>query len=311
MLHFLPLLYILVALGLGMAAARILPRGRAMRVVMSVALYALLFFMGFRIGRSREVAARLAEIGQLSILFAFATVGGTLAVLTAAFAVQGRRGRVFDRWHAGAEIHAGTLLSHLREPGLLFGIVVVGFSVGLGSPLFPEFGADSLTTWLLYLLVFLIGAQLIQSDVRIRQLVVHPDILVVPVGTIAGSLLGAFLLSLFLPLSWGKALSVGAGFGWYSLSGVIITNLGDPVLGSAAFVSNIIRESIALLTIPLLCRTRWPSLAVGVAGATSMDVTLPLIQRVAGTATVPLAIASGAILSLAVPILVPLFYQLG
>jgi uncharacterized membrane protein YbjE (DUF340 family) len=310
MLHFLPLLYILAALGLGMAAARILPRGRGMKVAMSIALYALLFFMGFRIGRSREVAARLAEIGQLSILFAFATVGGTLVVLILAFLIQGRRRAPNDHPHA-VDLGAGKLLGHLREPGLLFLIVVLGFVFGLVVPLFPEFGAGDLTTWLLYLLVFLIGGQLIQSDVRIRELILHPDILVVPLGTMVGSLLGAYLLSLFLPLSSGKALSVGAGFGWYSLSGVIITDLGDPVLGSAAFVSNIIRESIALLTIPLLCRTRWPSLAVGVAGATSMDVTLPLIQRVAGTATVPLAIASGAILSLAVPILVPLFYQLG
>jgi uncharacterized membrane protein YbjE (DUF340 family) len=311
MLHFLPLLYILAALGLGMAAARILPRGRGMNVAMSIALYALLFFMGFRIGRSREVAARLAEIGRLSILFALATVGGTLAVLILAFLIQGRRRRVPGEHREGTGVRAGKLLAHLREPGLLFAIVVLGFVFGLAVPLFPEFGAGDLTTWLLYLLVFLIGAQLIHSEVRIRELVLHPDILVVPVGTMVGSLLGAYLLSLFLPLSWGKALSVGAGFGWYSLSGVIITDLGDPVLGSAAFVSNIIRESIALLTIPLLCRTRWPSLAVGVAGATSMDVTLPLIQRVAGTATVPLAIASGAVLSLAVPILVPLFYQLG
>jgi uncharacterized membrane protein YbjE (DUF340 family) len=104
---------------------------------------------------------------------------------------------------------------------------------------------------------------------------------------------------------------VAAGFGWYSLSGVIISDLGDQVLGSAAFLSNILRESVALLTIPLFGTTRFPRIGIGIAGATSMDVCLPLIQKSCGTRWVPLSVTNGAILSLLVPVLVPLFYHLG
>jgi uncharacterized membrane protein YbjE (DUF340 family) len=86
--------------------------------------------------------------------------------------------------------------------------------------------------------------------------------------------------------------------------------MGDPVLGSTAFLSNIIRESFSLLLIPFLSRTPVPHASISIAGATSMDVTLPLIEKTAGPEYVPLSIASGAILSLLVPVLVPLFYSL-
>ena len=71
------------------------------------------------------------------------------------------------------------------------------------------------------------------------------------------------------------------------------------------------RESIAFLAIPLLARGRFPSLAIGVGGATAMDVTLPLVEQCAGPEAVPASFASGALLSLSVPLLVPLFFKLG
>ncbi len=153
--------------------------------------------------------------------------------------------------------------------------------------------------------------ELSRSGISIPSVLAHPRTLAIPAGTVLGSLIGGGLLVLVFPLSLGKALALASGFGWYSLSGVIITDLGDPVLGSAGFMANMIRETIALLTIPLFARSRYPLVCVGVGGATSMDVTLPLIERTCGPAAVPVAIASGAICSLLVPVLVPIFYHLG
>ena len=51
--------------------------------------------------------------------------------------------------------------------------------------------------------------------------------------------------------------------------------------------------------------------AIGMGGATSMDVTLPVIERSLGPESAPLAMVSGALLSAGVPLLVPLFYHLG
>ncbi len=78
-----------------------------------------------------------------------------------------------------------------------------------------------------------------------------------------------------------------------------------------SFLSNMLRESMALVLIPVLARTRFPLLAVGAGGATSMDVTLPLIEKNCGARAVPFSIASGGLLSLSVPFLVPLLYSMG
>ena len=132
-----------------------------------------------------------------------------------------------------------------------------------------------------------------------------------PIATALGSLAGGLAAAPFLGLGPGKAMALAGGFGWYSLSGVLIADMGDPALGSAAFLANMIRESIALVSIPFLASTRRPELAIGVGGATAMDVTLPLVESSAGPALVPASFASGALLSLAVPIIVPLLYRLG
>jgi uncharacterized membrane protein YbjE (DUF340 family) len=92
---------------------------------------------------------------------------------------------------------------------------------------------------------------------------------------------------------------------------VLLIQLDGPVLGATAFLTNLMRESMSLLLIPLLARTRFPFLAIGVGGATSMDVTLPLIEVSCGPRAVPLAVASGAVLSSLVPLLVPLLYPIG
>ena len=316
----LPLLYLFLFLFAGILTGktRLIPRGRFMQIMMSICLYALLFFMGFRIGRNEEVGKNLASIGLLSLSYAVATVTGTILFLIVLFALTGNgradKGTAPDAASSAGETGKTNVLvpwHHFREPLRLFAIVVTGFLIGLIRKFIPGFTGETLSTRLLYILIFFIGVELIRSGINIREVLAHPDTLLIPAGTVAGSLAGGFLLAWLLGVPLGKSLSLSSGFGWYSLSGVIISDLGDPVLGSAGFMANILRETIALLTIPIIARTRYPRIGIGVAGATSMDVTLPLIERTNGPKAVPVSIASGVILSLLVPVLVPLFYQLG
>jgi uncharacterized membrane protein YbjE (DUF340 family) len=138
----------------------------------------------------------------------------------------------------------------------------------------------------------------------------RPVVLVVPLVTVVGTLVGSLGTLVFGGMTVGKALALGSGFGWYSLSGVLIANLGDPALGTAAFLSNLLRESLAFVMIPLLRLTGRCESGIGIAGATSMDVTLPVIEDAWGPARIPLAVAHGVILSFLVPVLVPLFMAL-
>lgn len=311
----LSILTLFIFLGLGFAAAQI----RAVREnpitgkLSSWLLYALLFFMGFRIAASTG-ADRLLEIGRLSLVFTLSTVAGTVFVLFIIYTTAAKMIRVsespVEAFSSGESFNDDfSHRSALREPLKLLLVVLAGFSAGWFIKI-PGFTGEDFSGWMLRFLLFSIGIDMVKGRVNLKEAIAKPETIYLPLGVIIGSLIGSFIPAAVFGIGIGKSLSVAAGFGWYSLSGVLITDMGDPVLGSAAFVSNILRETIALLTIPLISRTRFPQIGIGVAGATSMDVTLPLIEKSCGPDSVPLSITSGAILSLLVPVLVPLFYQM-
>lgn len=189
---------------------------------------------------------------------------------------------------------------------LLVVVLVAGIACGRIIP--ADFDAEFASQWVLALLLVVIGV-LLGADKRalaaIRQ--VGLRFLLVPLAIAAGSVAGAIVFWPLSGLSTGEAAAVGAGFGWYSLSSVMLANMGLPTAGAIALLSNVMRELIALSTIPLIARRIGAIHTLAPAGATSMDVTLPIIVRSAGASMGLLAFASGALLSLLVPVLVPLF----
>ncbi|PID88724.1 MAG: hypothetical protein CSB02_01270, partial [Bacteroidia bacterium] len=80
-------------------------------------------------------------------------------------------------------------------------------------------------------------------------------IILVPVSVIIGTFIGVAAISLFMnSVSTQAALAVGAGFGYYSLSSIIISEMGNHTLGTIALLSNVLREIITLLASPLLAK---------------------------------------------------------
>jgi uncharacterized membrane protein YbjE (DUF340 family) len=132
-------------------------------------------------------------------------------------------------------------------------------------------------------------------------------VLSVPAAGAVGSLAGVLLGALILHLGPWEALSVGAGFGWYSLSGVLLSNLGFTALGAIAFLSNVLRELLAVVSMPWLAQKLDPYAAIAPGGATTMDTTLPILARYGTHESTMVAFINGALLSMLVPILVPLF----
>ena len=275
------------------------------RIVL-LTLSVMLFFMGVRIGSIENIGQKLVEIGLISVSFAIATaIGTSMIVLFTLFLLR----KIIHRPEPHKEkIH---LLHHLKEPVYLLSVMITGIISGLFVPIFKSINGD-ITTWLLYILLFLIGVQLANNRLKTKDknTFYYIVILMLPISTAIGSLLGGLTIGKFFNLSHGESLSLAAGFGWYTLSGVLITDMGNPVLGSAGFMINLFRETIALIAIPILGRTRFSLVSIGIAGATSMDVTLPLIERSCGTEYVPLALSHGIILSMLVPLLVPFFYHI-
>ncbi|WP_080200046.1 lysine exporter LysO family protein, partial [Salmonella enterica] len=187
----------------------------------------------------------------------------------------------------------------------LCGVVVLGFVIGLSGLSVLQHATEASEYTLIFLL-FLVGIQLRNSGMTLKQIVLNRRGMMVAVVVVASSLLGGVINAFILDLPLKTALAMASGFGWYSLSGILLTESFGPVIGSAAFFNDLARELLAIMLIPGLVR-RSRSTALGLCGATSMDFTLPVLQRSGGVEIVPAAIVHGFILSLLVPLLMAFF----
>ena len=294
-------------------------------IAFSFALYLLLFSMGLRLGQSRDVLANLSLVGALAISCTLFACGGTVLLHVLFIPVYRRLDRVGIRGDAIGDVKAddgastlslsgsrrlSLLFYNLRKPLFLLALVILGTAVGYALPEIAVIRDGSISTVFLYILLFIIGLQMADSGHDLARFFTRPSLLVVPLVTIVGTLAGSLGTLAFDGMTPGRSFALASGFGWYSLSGVLIANLGDPMLGAASFLSNLLRETLAFLAVPLLRLTGRPESGIGVAGATSMDVTLPVIGDAWGPSSIPLSVAHGVILSLLVPFLVPLFMSL-
>lgn len=311
------LLYLLVFLSLGyiLAKTKVLVWNSIFGKIFSISLYTLLFSMGLRLGQSRDILSQLPLIGLLAVSGTIFACAGTVLfhlamiplyrMLDTKKSVKLKNSKNTGLFEKSISKRIGFILYNLKKPGSLLLLVLVGTGVGLILP-HIEFLADgTVATWVLYALLFLIGIQMASGDASLRASFSTPAVLLVPLITAVGSLAGSLGLLLFYDITLGQAMALGSGFGWYSLSGVLIADLGFPLLGAASFLSNLLRETLAFVVIPLLKPIgRWES-GIGIAGATSMDITLPVLEDTWGALIIPFAVVHGVILSFLVPFLVP------
>ena len=133
----------------------------------------------------------------------------------------------------------------------------------------------------------------------------YPRLMFLPVMTILGTLAGCAVAGIFMSQRTSlDCMAVGAGFGYYSLSSIFITEYKGPELGTIALLSNIMREIIALLGAPLLVKYFGKLAPISVGGATTMDTTLPIITRCSGKEFVIISIFHGFVVDFSVPFLV-------
>lgn len=167
------------------------------------------------------------------------------------------------------------------------------------------------TVYALWLLMLLVGIS-IGSDRRLGEILrtLRPRVLLLPLATTAGTFAGTALVSLFLTYSVSECMAVGAGFAYYSLSSIFISQYKGPELGTIALISNIARELITLLLTPLLARHLGPLIPISCGGASTMDTTLPVITRYCGKEWIFVSIVHAMILDFSVPFWVIFFCTL-
>jgi uncharacterized membrane protein YbjE (DUF340 family) len=167
---------------------------------------------------------------------------------------------------------------------------------------------DKLALYALYVLIFLVGI-CVGGDTRALRNILRLKArgLAVPLVAGLGSLLGAGALALGLEaVSFREGCAVGAGFGYYSLASVLASQLRGAQLGGITLLANILREVLTISLTPLIARSMGNLAPIACGGATTMDTTLAVIHRQVGSSYAVIAVINGLVLSLLVPVLIPL-----
>ena len=203
---------------------------------------------------------------------------------------------------------------------IIVGCFLLGAFLGWLKVLPAWIVQSDLSSYVLYALMLQVGIG-IGSDPKLRQILrsIRPHLLLVPLATITGTLLFSALIS-FVIERWSltECLAVSSGFAYYSLSSILIMELKTPDLGAQlatelatiALLTNVIRELVALVGAPFICKYFGKLAPISVAGVTSVDVALPSIIRVSGKEMVPLAIFHGLLVDMSVPFFISLFCKL-
>lgn len=190
----------------------------------------------------------------------------------------------------------------------ILAVLVLGIGAGYFMPGDLSAFIDSASSYMLLILLFSVGIDMgLNKEVFTRIKELGFKILLIPFGVVVGSLCGGVLTALLVKLSIKEGLAISAGLGWYSLSGILITEAGNPVGGTIAFLANVFREMLTFIVVPFVASHLNYYCAIAPAGATAMDTTLGIISKNTNGTIAVLSFVSGVICTLVVPVLVPIF----
>ena len=275
-----------------------------------VAVFALLFFLGISVGTDPRVVNNISTLGWQAAAISMGAIAGSLllARVVASFFPESSPSTPAEE--SSPQSEKGSRFKRLiKSQSLWIILIFIAGTIGALYDVLPEkWGDDSVATGTLYVMMVLVGAS-IGADPRAWEILKRTSfhILLVPLLVVAGSLGGSLLVSLWLEnMDIANGMAIGAGFGYYSLSAIFIGQISGSEMGVVALLANIIREVFTLMAAPFLVRWFGKLGAIASGGATAMDTTLPVIVKATGKDYAIISIFSGVVLSILVPILVPL-----
>ena len=278
-----------------------------------VALMILIVSLGVNLGANEEVIASLPQIGLSAFIITVLALGGSVLCLSLLrrFALKlDSRGFSMGSGESEDEQHEkGKADNSLTK--WIVGAVVLGMLAGYFIiPKSVVAYCGDVISFGLYLILFLVGMDMGRQGTVLRDIKAAGfKVLLVPVAVLVGTLGAAALAGLFLPLGIKDSIAASAGFGWYSLAPTLLAPYSLSV-SAVAFLSNVMREIFSIILIPVVARRVGFIEAVALPGAAAMDTVLPVVVGSTSERITIYSFASGVILSLAVPILVPFIIAL-
>lgn len=262
-------------------------------------VYIILIIIGVELGGVPNLHHEIANIAIYLATLMILTLGVGLLPLV-----------VFDRMTA-KRVHAHTV--HRDSIPLKGTLIQLGcLCLGFVLTKYVQITAPEHTiTALLMALLFLVGICLKGSGVSLKQALLNKQGLHISIIFMLFTLAGGVIFAmLFDDVTLTQGLALASGFGWYSLSGTIMTDAYGAVWGSVALLNDLGREILALIFIPTLMRLS-PSASIGLSGVTGLDFTLPTLTQAGGIALMPVIISFGFITNVISPILMVFFASLG
>lgn len=287
---------LLACLGLGFLFAKRLPSWleKLAFKILPYFTYVLLFAIAIEFSETIHTITAPWQILSSAMLIALSTSVGAFIccyILFKSLGYQPSHGKVSMQLVTSSLINISYAFIALGA-GYAFAEIVAYFHIN-----------PHISTWnLLLVFMFLIGLDLAYSPLDRSWL--NWKIFLVPLGCIVGSLIGAFIAAYFLPnINLKDLIMLSQGYGFYSMTGIVVTELKNAHLGSIALMNDLFREIFAIVFMYII-GWRYPRSAISSAGATAMDVTLPMVKQACGNDFIPHAMVSGFILSVLAPIVV-------
>ena len=275
----------------------------------------LIFSMGAMLGGREGFLDELAQLGLASLAFAvLPIVLSTAAVyfLSRAFMSDITKRHAEDAEHEAARESVDADGGEGVMIAIAVGALASGVLAGLAPfDLAPVDFLVAHSDWVLLALMFFVGISVGGSKGLIGKIKqYHVRVLIIPFGIVVGSVAGGLLAAVLCGFSLPVGGAIASGLGWYSLSGVMLTQIAGAQVGSVTFLANLLRELISFFTIPWIARHLNYPTCIAPAGATSEDTTLPMMIRCTNGETVVLSVVNGVICSALVPVLIEFFHAL-
>lgn len=288
------LLPICLAFFIGMTAGKFLPSNISLKISKLIGpfVWVLLFAIGYKFGLVIENLKNIAQILQFATIF---SVGISLVVGVVIYLIYERKQSQARQQH---KTDLG--ITHvLKECAFAFLSIIVGcgvaqglITIGWNTAFMPS------TDIFLYILLFMIGVDIINAPINFKA--INPRLIFMPIAIIISSAIGGVAIAWLMGMDLRYGLIFSAGFGWFSLSGVMVTTHLGEYYGAIALLTDLFRELLSIVIL-FFWGNRYPDAAIATAGATAMDTTLPIIKKASGNQYIAQALYIGVILSLIVP----------
>ncbi|MFC5475229.1 lysine exporter LysO family protein [Paraherbaspirillum soli] len=296
---------ILIALVIGYGAGRLLPQEISTLIgkLINPFVWLLLFAIGYDFGNILGEPSAAWKTFYIAISFAFLTT--IIPWYMIFFFVKSKEhtdGNTGKRNEALKYIWSSLIACSIALTMVLCGIFVSKLELAIGMSM--SMGWLPSTDILLYTLIFIVGVDCV--GVKLDPTWISAKILAIPVLVIIGSLAGGCIAYFITGENIRTSLALSSGFGWFTLSGVLVSSKLGESYGAIALLIDLFRELIAIL---LLYTTgaHFSQACIGASGATALDSTLPIIKQTCSPSSIPIALTSGLILTLFAPFLISFF----